>query len=162
MLRWAFPARALPQVWTKVLPSLTWARFGLSATAKSYSLFRPFFVYRPASIFGGVGLCELQAVRSNLETAGTRSAAAARCCGMRGLWKLDLLRLPHAVLRRIILRLLLCLPCSASRSTSPAWNAKRSERRLVRIYSPEGRVLNRAPHSGHSISSKLTRLISAG
>jgi hypothetical protein len=78
---------------------------------------------------------------------------------MRGLWKLDLLWLPHAVLRRIILRLLLCLPCSASRSTSPAWNAKRSERRLVRIYSPEGRVLNRSPHSGHSICSKATRRI---
>lgn len=30
------------------------------------------------------------------------------------------------------------------------------------IYSPEGRVLNRAPQAGHTISSKLTRRILAG
>ena len=51
---------------------------GLSPTGKSCSLFRPFFVHRPAGIFRrSWTICELQAVRSNLETARSPSAAAA-------------------------------------------------------------------------------------
>ena len=48
VLRWAYSARASPnerESWTKVLACLTWARSGMSATAKSYSPFRPFFVH---------------------------------------------------------------------------------------------------------------------
>jgi hypothetical protein len=44
----------------------------------------PFFVHRPANVFfGGLGLCELRAVRSNLETVRTPSAGAQPVAGAR-------------------------------------------------------------------------------
>ena len=72
--RSAYPARSSPKVGPKVLARLSGARFGLSATGKSYSdsinlCFALFGSIALLIFFDGVGLCELRVVRSNLPAA---------------------------------------------------------------------------------------------